>query len=130
MQAPRQQAGLKEVTEAAGRSTWTHRHNFRSRAYLLLRGNGEFVAGDEAAHLLQRETQELLSLHHLSEMLLWKKKETQITDKHFEIMIEIFASFSHQLPQCLHTHTHKLLTVTHNLWRERGGSYRRRRGLG
>lgn len=39
---------------------------------LLLGGNGEFVAGDEAAHLLQSQTQELLSLHHLTEMLLWE----------------------------------------------------------
>lgn len=39
-------------------------------ADLLLRGNGEFVTGDEAAHLLQSETQKLLSLHHLGEMLL------------------------------------------------------------
>lgn len=37
---------------------------------LLLRGNSEFVAGDEAAHLLQRKAQKLLSLHHLAEMLL------------------------------------------------------------
>lgn len=37
---------------------------------LLLCGNGEFVTGDEAAHLLQRQAQKLLSLHHLSEMLL------------------------------------------------------------
>jgi len=39
-------------------------------ADLLLSGHGEFVAGDEAAHLLQREAQELLSLHHLREVLL------------------------------------------------------------
>lgn len=106
MKAPQQQAGLHEVTEAAGRSNWTHRYTFRSRADLLLRGNSQFVAGDEVAHLLQRETQKLLSLHHLSEMLLWRKKQTQITDKHFKIMIKIFASFSHQLPECVHTHTH------------------------
>lgn len=37
---------------------------------LLLCGDGEFVTGDEAAHLLQRKAQELLSLHHLAEMLL------------------------------------------------------------
>ncbi len=37
---------------------------------LLLRGDGELVTGDEAAHLLQRKAQKLLSLHHLREMLL------------------------------------------------------------
>lgn len=37
---------------------------------LFLRGDGEFVAGDEAANLLQRKSQKLLTLHHLREMLL------------------------------------------------------------
>lgn len=37
---------------------------------LFLCGDGEFVTGDEAAHLLQTQTEKLLPLHHLSEMLL------------------------------------------------------------
>lgn len=45
---------------------------------LLLSGNGEFVARDEAANLLQSQTQELLPLHHLAEMLLW---EAQVKKK-------------------------------------------------
>lgn len=37
---------------------------------LLLRGHGELVAGDEAAHLLQSQAQKLLPLNHVGEMLL------------------------------------------------------------
>lgn len=48
---------------------------------LFLCWHGEFVAGDEAAHLLQRKAQKLLALHHISKMLLW---ETQTSTAHIK----------------------------------------------
>lgn len=39
-------------------------------SYLLLRGDGELVAGDQVGHLLHAEVQELLTPDHLGEMLL------------------------------------------------------------
>lgn len=48
---------------------------------LFLCWHGEFVAGDKAAHLLQRKAQKLLALHHISKMLLW---ETQTSTAHFK----------------------------------------------
>lgn len=41
------------------------------RAHLLLGGDGELVAGDQAGHLLHAEVEELLAPDHLGEMLLW-----------------------------------------------------------
>lgn len=38
--------------------------------YLLLGGDGELVAGDEAGHLLHAQVEELLAPHHLREVLL------------------------------------------------------------
>lgn len=41
------------------------------RAHLLLGGDGELVAGDQAGHLLHAKVEELLAPDHLGEMLLW-----------------------------------------------------------
>lgn len=38
--------------------------------YLLLGGDGELVAGDQAGHLLHAQVEELLAPDHLREVLL------------------------------------------------------------
>lgn len=42
--------------------------------YLLLRGDGELVAGDQARHLLHAQIEELFTPNHLGEMLLCQAK--------------------------------------------------------
>ena len=51
---------------------------FRVQSDLFLSGDGEFVAGDEAANLLQRKAQKLFTLHHLGEMLFWEIQNMHI----------------------------------------------------
>jgi len=42
--------------------------------YLLLSGDGELVAGDQAGHLLHAQIKELFTPNHLGEMLLCQQK--------------------------------------------------------
>lgn len=44
------------------------------QVYLLLCGDGELVAGDQAGHLLHAQIEELFTPDHLSEMLLCQHK--------------------------------------------------------
>lgn len=68
------QASLKKIK-------WIKISIFMVTPDLFLCWHGEFVAGDEAAHLLQRKAQKLLALHHISKMLLW---ETQTPTAHIK----------------------------------------------
>lgn len=43
--------------------------------YLLLGGDGELVAGDQAGHLLHAQVEELLAPDHLCEVLLWERTQ-------------------------------------------------------
>lgn len=96
---------------------------------LLLGGDGEFIAGDEAAHLLQSEAQELLPLHHLCEVLLWETQTRSVTHnatKHCNQQDEqvagfqrfqLFFFFSPRLVKVLHKNHHHLphhTTQTHS----------------
>lgn len=47
--------------------------------YLLLCGDGELVAGDQAGHLLHAQIEELFTPNHLSEMLLCYEKNYFVT---------------------------------------------------
>lgn len=44
------------------------------RVHLLLGGDGELVAGDQAGHLLHAQIEELFAPDNLCEMLLWETK--------------------------------------------------------
>lgn len=51
--------------------------------YLLLCGDGELVAGDQAGYLLHAQIEELLTPDHLSEMLLCRDKKNYFVTQHF-----------------------------------------------
>lgn len=87
--------------------------------YLLLCGDGELVAGDQAGHLLHAQIEELFTPNHLSEMLLCHEKNYFVTaDEHnFFFSFCLFSTcslikpvliLSHPLSRCPlgHTQTH------------------------
>lgn len=64
--------------------------------YLLLCGDGELVAGDQARHLLHAQIEELFTPNHLSEMLLCQHKH-QINKNYSRTAGEHSLYFSSQL---------------------------------
>lgn len=120
---------------------------------LLLGGDGEFIAGDEAAHLLQSEAQELLPLHHVCEMLLWETQTCSVTHnttKHCTQQDEQVAGFQrfqfffffssrlvkllrknhHHLAHHTTPHKHTVAKMSQDLWCELWEAYQRMRGPG
>lgn len=52
-----------------------------AKRYPLFSGHGQFVTGDQTAHLLQREGHELLTDHDISEVLLCLKQANVFKQK-------------------------------------------------